>query len=570
MFDSIHNCFKVGKLRRNASILILALLFLSMPTIAFNVQTVRAQPAIYIMPDGSISSYVPANITTSDNVTYTFTGDNYLPIIVNRSNIIINGMGHTLQDPFSENGFSLSDVSNVTIKNTTITCYGNGISLDSSNYNSINGNNITRNGGNGIRLYYSSNNSISGNKFIDDGLCVWFSYHNSVENNTVNGKPLVYLEDTTNYTVHDAGQVILVRCGSIKVENLNLSRTTVGIQLDKTNNSIISWNNITNNKHEIVGVSVGIYLYSTSNNSIFGNKITNSTCGIYLESASNNSIDANGLTNNSDGILGVYASNNTISRNRIASNSFGITLGTAPNNRIIENNITNNDKGISLYRSSDNVLFHNNLINNSQQASSSYSTNIWSGDSQIFGGNYWSDYTGVDLLNRNGIGDTSYVIDAENIDSYPLFGPFRAFNVGNWNGRTYYLDIVSNSTISNFNFNATAKILSFNVTGTNGTDGFCKINMPTTLMSSMELGDWNVTVDNWLYSTYCGDANYTYFYLLYKHVMEPGLIHIRSTSAIPEFQPFILLPLLMTMTLFTAIILKKKHNTGTVTINSQK
>jgi hypothetical protein len=40
------------------------------------------------------------------------------------------------------------------------------------------------------------------------------------------------------------------------------------------------------------------------------------------------------------------------------------------------------------------------------------------------GGNYWSDYSGVDS-NLDGIGDTPYVIDSSNVDHYPLVRPFR-------------------------------------------------------------------------------------------------------------------------------------------------
>jgi len=59
------------------------------------------------------------------------------------------------------------------------------------------------------------------------------------------------------------------------------------------------------------------------------------------------------------------------------------------------------------------------------------SANIWD-DGFPSGGNYWSDYIGVDLyggLSQNetgsdGIGDTPYIIDANNQDNYPLIKPY--------------------------------------------------------------------------------------------------------------------------------------------------
>jgi parallel beta-helix repeat protein len=69
-------------------------------------------------------------------------------------------------------------------------------------------------------------------------------------------------------------------------------------------------------------------------------------------------------------------------------------------------------------------------VNNTQQVVVYYSSNNWD-DGYPSGGNYWSDYNGTDLYSgpyqnetgSDGIGDTPYVIDANNQDNYPLLQP---------------------------------------------------------------------------------------------------------------------------------------------------
>jgi len=234
----------------------------------FTLQPARAQSGtIIINPDGSISSPVPANITTHDNVTYTFTGNNYLPIVVNRSNIIINGRGYTVQASGSS-GFSVYDISNVTIKNTTITNSAIGIYLDSSFNDNLSGNNVIANKFDGVELFGSYNNIISDNTFTSDGLEVWSAFQNVVTDNLVNGKPLVYLENMVNQVVSDAGQVVLVDCDGIVISDLNLSHASIGVELWNTRNARITDNNMTSNYE-------GVFLYSSYNNTLSGNNITN-------------------------------------------------------------------------------------------------------------------------------------------------------------------------------------------------------------------------------------------------------------------------------------------------------
>ena len=51
------------------------------------------------------------------------------------------------------------------------------------------------------------------------------------------------------------------------------------------------------------------------------------------------------------------------------------------------------------------------------------STNTWD-NGYPAGGNYWSNYAGVDS-NHDGIGDSPYIIDANNQDRYPLMNPWN-------------------------------------------------------------------------------------------------------------------------------------------------
>jgi hypothetical protein len=50
--------------------------------------------------------------------------------------------------------------------------------------------------------------------------------------------------------------------------------------------------------------------------------------------------------------------------------------------------------------------------------------NFWDNGKE---GNYWEDYNGTDA-NRDGIGDAPYVIDADNVDRYPLMFPYNVEN----------------------------------------------------------------------------------------------------------------------------------------------
>jgi hypothetical protein len=118
--------------------------------------------------------------------------------------------------------------------------------------------------------------------------------------------------------------------------------------------------------------------------------------------------------------------------NNIESSAWAgmILYQNSNNNSIVGNNITRNRDGVSVMSDSlNNSIYHNNFGNNTNQALAPLA--FWD-DGYPSGGNYWSDYTGVDNhsgphqneTGSDGIGDTPYAIDENNQDKYPFMKPY--------------------------------------------------------------------------------------------------------------------------------------------------
>ncbi len=244
---------------------------------------------------------------------------------------------------------------NNTITNNTASNNGVGIHLSSSSNNTITLNNVSNNRI-GIGLYDSCNNNITGNTFLNDGLSVDDSYQNTIKDNTVNGMPLVYLEDKAGIMVTDAGQVVLVNCTNITVENLELSNTYVAVSLFKTEESVISNNTVSNNN------LCGITLDASCNNTITSNNASSNGGGIFIEySSNNNTITGNNASNNNaHGICLYKSSNNTFTNNTVSNNERGICLlDSCCNNNIIGNTFVND--GLSVGFSCQNTVKGNTV-----------------------------------------------------------------------------------------------------------------------------------------------------------------------------------------------------------------
>ena len=128
--------------RKDVSGTVLVLLLIGTLGLVFIVGWVGASGTIYIRADGAVDP-PSAPISSVDNVTYTFTANINDFIVVERDNIVVDGVGYTVQGTGSGTGIDLSSRSNVTIKNMKIKDFFEGIYLVSSSRNEISGNNIT-------------------------------------------------------------------------------------------------------------------------------------------------------------------------------------------------------------------------------------------------------------------------------------------------------------------------------------------------------------------------------------------------------------------------------------------
>jgi parallel beta-helix repeat protein len=194
-----------------------------------NQTTFRVADPIYIEESGDVEP-ADAPISRNGNI-YTLTGNivanSTNGIIIERNDIILNGMGFTLDGTrlANSNGIYLARVSNVTIENISIESFldgvnqylcpdchivdtnlfsnGNGIYYQQASSSTIEGNNITKNSYAGILLDGSYDNNISGNSLANTISSNFgaislrgSSYDNNIVNNNFANNTLygVYIE----------------------------------------------------------------------------------------------------------------------------------------------------------------------------------------------------------------------------------------------------------------------------------------------------------------------------------------------------------------------------------------
>jgi len=302
----------------------------------------------------------------------------------------VNISGFTIKEGYMGIGIYSTSTKN-TISNNLFTSNSKyGIYLSSNEHNTIQENIFSDCGadyGDAISLQYSNNNIIYGNSFSNCGISVSTSYHNFVENNSVNDKPLVYIEEKSDFDITvNAGQIILINSENVRIKNQNISSINLGIIVYSSNNCLLQNNTITY-------ANIGIYVYQSNGNDIIENNISFCTNGIVFGESHNNIISNNCIFSNNQYGLYFYveplvfaSNNNSIMFNIIKNNNKGICLISSNFTKILYNVFTRNDKAIRIYYTKNTSINENNFIENRKDAYFNRCfTNNWNN-------NYWDRF----------------------------------------------------------------------------------------------------------------------------------------------------------------------------------
>ena len=515
-------------------------------------------------------------------------------ISVNGSNVgvYIENSGHNLflGNNITRCGWPMklqNSNNNTILRNFFFENYGQAISLYQSQNNTIRDNMVRNNPAYGIYLEESKNNTVSENTVTDvcEGIHLSFSNNNMVIENIItrtspHGIILEYSNSTImrGNTLEDDNKAIVLSFShdNIVVEN-NVTRSNYGAIIFNSGGNTFTMNRMTQiwlGSLDVYGLSLSDFMNSIDvSNTIDGKPVyywmnqhdrevpSDAGCVAIINSTNIKVKDLN-LTNNYHGVLVAFSNHTTLDHLWISHNFHGLWLLHSSENTITGCTLKDNINALYMRESNSNLFYGNNFVGE-QKPDVAGTVNRWD-NGYPNGGNYWSshispdNFTGIsqNITGGDGLADRPYMIDSGNMDRFPSMATVLDFDAGQWNGSDYYVRVVSNSTIAAFRFNATeGPFIRFNVTGLNGTIGFCRISIERQLLWA-ENEEWNVTLnDRTLAPTVTEDEDYTY--LFFTYAQESGLIVVHGTHVIPEY-PLLFLTFLLIFTVSFIVIMARR------------
>ncbi len=301
-----------------------------------------------------------------------------------------------------------------------------------------------QNGEYGIYLRNSQSSSVVNNFFSKDGLVMEGDIEgllsHSIMDNWVNGLPLGFIKSLHDITLTSSyGQLILVNCTNILVQDQNCSNSSIGITLHYSSYCQLLNNTCNHNNKS------GVTLSHSSNTTIVNNICSqNFRDGVYLEKSRKSTIENNTcIQNGLSGIMVRDSKSITIISNVITHNRGGIGISWS-DNAIVKKNICNQN-GIGYQSSGSGINLH--FSDKSVVTNNTCGENEFAGISINYSNSTFCNNTCE--MNEYGIhigGESAMVTN--NICKYNIFGIYLIFGIYH-SYNAYHFVISGNTLIEN-------------------------------------------------------------------------------------------------------------------------
>lgn len=188
----------------------------------------------------------------------------------------------------------------------------------------------------------------------------WFATHN-IQDNMVNGRPLVYAVDLRNSELpEDAGQILIASCADLTVRGAQIAGASVGIQIAHSTGVDILQCELRDN-----GL-FGLYLAYSS-----GCRVSDLVCvannhGVDIRASRGNEVRDAFVQANEQGIFLAGGLANLTATSTVTENGIGMYLGDSGWNTILDNEITDNHLGIYARGAEGTWIVGNHLAGNEQ------------------------------------------------------------------------------------------------------------------------------------------------------------------------------------------------------------
>lgn len=253
----------------------------------------------------------------------------------------------------------------------------------------------------------------------------------SIEHNTVGGKPIYFYSDQSDVQVpEDAGQVLILNCHNITIENMDTGSVNFGVKIYNSSKVVIKNSTVSDSYSPIqifrskdmlienciiTNSSIGIEFYETNDSIIRDCQLTRAHVSIV--GMRNEIIDCLLTDRNTNSRAGIFSNgNDTITNVTVSGYSTGIRI-RGENAYITKSKIVNNSVGIYL-SGKDCTIINSQIYQNFDfgvQVDSDFDRKNHSIDARF---NYWGSVNGPYHSEENSDGWGDNVTDGVTISNW--------------------------------------------------------------------------------------------------------------------------------------------------------